>query len=67
MGRLMHNGKPWTGEGFPPDSPERLAESADVDGGAPCAQHEYEDGRTGWEAEGHAPSWSAGAGGCPRG
>jgi hypothetical protein len=25
MGVLMHNGVKWTGEGFPPDSPERLA------------------------------------------
>lgn len=56
MGRLMHGGKPWLGEGHPPDSPERLAvlgvgEDTPV---CDCATRE-----TPWTKEGHAPDCPA--------
>lgn len=55
-GRLMHGGKPWLGEGHPPDSPERLAVLG-VDEATPvcdCATRE-----TPWMKEGHAPDCAA--------
>ena len=54
--RLMHGGKPWTGEGHPPDSEEAVAVRGDADAEAcTCATVENEDGSTGWAHEGHAP------------
>ena len=56
-GKLMHLGKPWTGEGFPPDDERRTAVLGVDAASAPCTceQYEYDDGRTGWKEEGHAP------------
>jgi hypothetical protein len=60
--KLMHLGKLWTGEGFPPDDPQRLAVlgvAADAPG-CTCATHQHEDGTVGWSEEGHAPSCALG-------
>lgn len=55
--RLMHLGKPWTGEGFPPDDPRGVAVLGVDDATAvcTCSEHENDDGSVGWHAEGHAP------------
>lgn len=58
--KLMHQGKPWTGEGFPPDDARRAAVLGvdDATAACTCATHEHADGSVGWRGEGHAP-------GCP--
>ena len=56
--KLMHEGKPWTGEGFPPDHPDADA-GRGVDADSPvcvCATLDNEDGTTGWQKDGHASS-----------
>lgn len=51
--RLMHNGKPWIEEGFPPDSPDRVAVRG-VDAETPVCTCGPE-----WQKEGHAPTCAA--------